>query len=564
MRRFIAFVVIVLAIGMVAALPDAIGRAAPASGPIEAGDTVILNGRLFDGTGALPIEDGLVAVRGERMIAVGPRRDFDVPDGAEIIDAGGGFIMPGVIDSHVHLGESVFLGNDVLTPWLQDGVTTVRDLFTCVTCVPPLRRVIAVVAHDPPRVVIAGPGFTSPGGPRAGQGLVVHDGEEARAGVAYLLDEQGADLIKLYDPEMPLSISQAIVEEAHARGKRVASHPDGLVNAIAAGVDDVTHPPFTEVSDELLQRAAGAGIEMNSTLFGVPKDVLARYRDLGGVIAMGTDTPAAPGCQLPLYEMRDMVASGLTPREVLVASTKHAAIVSALGTELGTLEVGKIADIIVVDGDPLADISAMGDVSLVMKGGRLVDLTPPAATHDQFAFAKSIGALPFSDIANFYCAGGEGGEHVASCVFEETPRTVWYRFTPEAGGPIRVDLSVGVLNQPSAADAVGVYTGIALESLTEVACGYDQVTFAAEADTTYYLQIHGYAAGEDVFRSSSGTVQLERASAEEAVVPQLPSTGLGSRGSKEWLLWGLAGALAGVALLLAAAVACRPRWHRGG
>ena len=139
---------------------------------------MILNGRVFDGTGTPPIDDGMVAVRGERIIAVGPQEDFAVPDDVQIIDAGGGFIMPGVIDSHVHVLDTTFLGIDVLTPWLQDGVTTIRDLYTCATCVPLLRSSIASVAPDPPRVVIAGPGFGPPGGLR--EGAVVATADEAR------------------------------------------------------------------------------------------------------------------------------------------------------------------------------------------------------------------------------------------------------------------------------------------------------------------------------------------------------------------------------------------------
>ena len=503
MRRYVLFLAIALVLGSSTACAE------PAAGIIEAGDLVILNGRLFDGTGAPPIVDGLVAVRGERIIAVGPREDFAVPDGVQVIDAGGGFIMPGVIDSHVHVLDTAFLGIDVLTPWLQGGVTTVRDLFTCGTCVPELRSSIASVAPDPPRVVIAGPGFSAPGGLR--EGAVVSTVEEARAAVANLLDNEGADLIKLYDPEMPLEINQAIVEEAHARGKRVASHPDGLVNAVAAGVDDVSHPPNGDVSDEVLQQAAAQGIEMNTTLIGGPDPVLARYRDLGGVIAMGTDTPFAAGCGMPVYEMRNMVASGLTTNEVLVASTKNAAVVSNLAMELGTLEVGKSADIIIVDGDPLADISAMENVSLVMKGGRLVDLTS-RPTYNEFAFAEPINALPFEGTASFYCADREEGEPAASCVSAESPRTstVWYRFAPETDGLILVDLSRPLpLELPSVTDAVGVYTGTALDSLTEVACGSGEVTFSADADTTYYLQVYGYTSTADIFASSSGLVHLE-------------------------------------------------------
>ena len=568
MRGSTVFLSIALAIGACLALSDGTSRARPAPGPIETGDVVILNGQVFDGTGGPPIEDGLVAVRGERIVARGPRGDFALPEGAEVIDAGGGFIMPGVIDSHVHLFESLFAGFDVLTPWLQAGVTTIRDLGNCVTCVPIMRQFIESVAEDPPRVVISGASITSPGGPLSDNptlGLVVSSEEEARAAVADMLDIQGADLIKLYNPEMPLAMSQAIVEEAHARGKRVSSHPDGLVSAIAAGVDDFAHPPFTEVTDEVLQQAADQGIEMNSTLFGHPDPVLARYRDLGGVIAMGTDVPpnGQPGCQLPVYEMRDMIDSGLTPNEVLVASTKNAAIVSNLGTELGTLEVGKIADIIVVDGDPLTDISVMENVSLVMKGGRLVDLTPHP-THNQFASAEPIGALPFDDTASFYCADREEGEPTASCVGPE-PRTVWYRLTPELNALIIVDLTRPVLQVfDSAAFAVGVYAGPTLDSLTEVACGNEEITFPAEAGTTYYLQLHALVDFTAVF--STGSVHVESASALPvsgiAMDPDVAEVKIDPSGLSYGVIAGAVAAVGAALTLVGAAWYARRRWLR--
>ena len=111
--------------------------------------------------------------------------------------------------------------------------------------------------------------------------------------------------------------------------------------------------------------------------------------------------------------------------------------------------------------------------------------------------------------------------------FYETPNigsprtgTVWYRFALEADGPILVDLTRPLpLELPSVTDAVAVYTGAALDSLTEVACGSDEVTFSAEAGTTYYLQVYGYTSAFDLFASSSGLVHLESMSPRPEEVP---------------------------------------------
>jgi imidazolonepropionase-like amidohydrolase len=153
---------------------------------------------------------------------------------------------------------------------------------------------------------------------------------------------------------------------------------------------DVVAPEF----EKLLERVAAQGIVMVPTLdqrvgtiFNKPDrsrveqivmdvhlEAARRYHALGGTIALGTDYGGVPHVELgmPLTEMRLFLAAGLTPMEVIEASTRHAALVCGQGDRLGSLEPGKLADIIIVDGDPLTDLAAMDRVIAVIKGGELV------------------------------------------------------------------------------------------------------------------------------------------------------------------------------------------------
>ena len=102
---------------------------------------------------------------------------------------------------------------------------------------------------------------------------------------------------------------------------------------------------------------------------------MGHFKEVGGVIALGNDY-GNPGAQhgMPIQEMELLLAAGLTPMEVIEAATRHAARVSGHGDELGALEPGKLADLIVIDGDPLADIRAMERVTLVIKGGHIAHI----------------------------------------------------------------------------------------------------------------------------------------------------------------------------------------------
>jgi len=258
---------------------------------------------------------------------------------------------------------------------------------------------------------------------------------EARAAVAALHDRgadvikvylQGEDNGAAY-PMVSEEELAAIVEEAHALGLLVrahVAHASLLGMAVRAGVDTIEHVPvdltqseyqslsesrwqgFLESHDPLqvffaelypqyetqLEMMAQAGIVMVPTLdsyedlyrttnptrqeevaIAVILGIVRRFHELGGVVGLGTDYPTAIGVEagMSVREMELLLAAGLTPMEVIEASTRHSASVCGHGGELGTLEPGRLADVIVVDGDPLKDLQAMNQVVLVIKNGEI-------------------------------------------------------------------------------------------------------------------------------------------------------------------------------------------------
>ena len=399
--------------------------------------TILTNGTVIDGTGTDPVPDGSVVIRGDRIAAVGPRAP-DVPPGAQVIDAEGGTILPGIIDAHVHSAADPTVRRDLLTA----GVTAVCDLGSPLDSMPQFAQ--ERVGQDPvARGFRAGPILTAPGGlPDA----VLHENlnyevgtvEQARAAVADLLG-RGADVIKVYFdsgltesfPMLDLARARAITEEAHARGVLVRAHVTKVTLwelALESRVDAIEHVPKPALTETDIQtRLADSSDPENDlrAMFRPPEyetllpkmveqgtimvptfdrgtvgalsrqdtaqapahvqaavaiiideilRIVRRFSTMGGVIALGTDynydnNDLSRG--MPIREMEFLLRAGLTPMQVIEAGTRHAATVCGHGSELGTLEPGKLADLIIVDGDPLADIKVMGKVTTVVKGGQV-------------------------------------------------------------------------------------------------------------------------------------------------------------------------------------------------
>ena len=160
-----------------------------------------------------------------------------------------------------------------------------------------------------------------------------------------------------------------------------------MQTVVDAGVDDVAHTPWDSVTDALMQQMIAADIYAVTTLtvmeaYGVLEGAqtnLGRFVAAGGKVAMANDYTDIPQngfdhfeLGMPMHEITRMSQAGMSPGQIIVASTKNAARVCGLEDELGTLEVGKTADVLVVSGNPLEDLAALTDVRLVIHGGSVI------------------------------------------------------------------------------------------------------------------------------------------------------------------------------------------------
>jgi imidazolonepropionase-like amidohydrolase len=358
---------------------------------------VVHNGTVIDGTGAPPIADGLVAIKDGLIVAVGPEKRFQVPDDARTLDARRGSILPGFIDAHTHILNLADTSVD-LSVWLRSGVTTMRDLGSrygtgdTSRSIAAIKRRLTEAGNTIPTIVFAGPIVTAVGGYPVLSGgrtysLEVADISQAQQSASRLL-EDGADGIKIAVQSgmplrpMPMLTSEqilAIVHTAQARGKWVSAHvtdPIDTAIAVKSGVSDLAHAPIGRMTDLTVQQMIQHDILLVTTLSagGNSRQAsLVQFLAAGGKVAMGSDITSPrtrPG--MPMPELQDMVDAGMTPMQVVVAATKNAAHACGIAHRVGTLEVGKQADVIVASGDPLQNIQAMENVRIVIKRGEVV------------------------------------------------------------------------------------------------------------------------------------------------------------------------------------------------
>jgi imidazolonepropionase-like amidohydrolase len=394
---------------------------------------IVYGGTIIDGTGAEPLTNGCVIILKNRILAVGQTAQFNFSDSARIIDAEGGTILPGIINSHIHHGADPAQRKK----FLKLGITSVCDLGSSWQEID--NACLDIAAGEPAaRLFYAGPIITAPGGypdglyGTTGFNLEVSNPEEGRKAVRDVLN-RGAHVIKIaLDPswnrENPLPMldvetAAAIAEQAHQAGILVRAHMIQLPFfplALEADIDVIEHMPFppgwpTEKEikryfesadplspffnvmypeyDTLLTQMAEQSIIMVPTvsallrnLYGKPEltihqqfvvkavlDIIRRFKEAGGIIALGNDfNDRFIKERMPLIEMKALLDAGLTSMEVIVASTRYAARVCGQENNLGTLEVGKLADIIIVDGDPLTEIEALTRVKSVILDGKVI------------------------------------------------------------------------------------------------------------------------------------------------------------------------------------------------
>jgi imidazolonepropionase-like amidohydrolase len=372
--------------------------AAPPAVDVPPGATLaLINGTLIDGTGAAAVRNAVLAVGADgRIVAVGRRGDGPIPPETTVIDVDGATILPGFINAHVH--DAYSAAN--LEAWAAAGVTTVRDegINTGGVSLADLiaRRDSEWNQPRYARLVSAGWMITAPGGyGRMG----VSSPEEARQ---FVIDEIdiGADLIKVAVedgiagrtdlPVLPTETLAAIVSAAHERGRRVSAHVTDarfLQTVVSAGVDDAAHAVWDAASDALYRDMVSRRIVMVPTLtvfdaynsLAGAQACVRRFAALGGGIALGSDYTDIPQNNfphfelgMPMHEVECLTGAGLTPMQIIVAATRNAARVCGLDDELGTLEVGKTADVLVVNGDPLTNLSALANPRLVIRLGQVI------------------------------------------------------------------------------------------------------------------------------------------------------------------------------------------------
>ena len=380
----------------------------PSPTPAPRYDLVLVGATLIDGTGAAPMPAAAVAILGGRIAAVGRAGELPFTPDTPVRELAGATLMPGFINAHAHITG---LDDEGLRAWPRAGVTTIRDLGG------PLAEVVArrdriTASTDPglPRLIVAGPivnvlgSFSTEISGVNDRVLIVDGPDDARARVTALLDG-GADLVKLaVSGRTDVSYAElsdqevaAIAEVARARGAHVAAHVDPAVAlrlAVLSGGSSVAHSPRDRVPDDLIALMVERGVELVPTIAvyeglaaqrgnlaewrrstrPVMYDNLRRFAAAGGTLALGDDYGGAPGqtVGMPMDEINHWLAAGLTPLQVITAATGGGASVLERADELGRVAPGYIADILVVAGDPLADITALTRPLLVLRDGREV------------------------------------------------------------------------------------------------------------------------------------------------------------------------------------------------
>ena len=409
-------------------------RTLPAQAPASV--KAFTGARVVDGTGSAPIDNATIVVRDGRIAAVGPAARVTVPAGAERVALTGKTVIPGLVNAHGHVGGTVGLqgGRYSAENVMRDlhlyadyGVTTVVSLGDDQAPSFAARDSQKTATLDRSRLFAAGP-VLAPKTPEEARKLVADD-EAMKVDIVKIRVDDNLGSTAKMTPE----IYRAVIDEAHKRGLRVAVHLFYLSDAKAvleAGADFIAHsvrdadvdqeliltlkrrdvcycptltrevstfvyesvPPFFQdplflkyqdpqtiaalqepARQDAMRKSASA--QRYKAALKVAEGNLKKLSDAGVTIAMGTDTGAPAGRfqgYFELMEMEMMQRAGLTPKQVLAASTRDAAKCQKLDRELGTLESGKWADFVALDADPLADISNVKKIDSVWIAGNRV------------------------------------------------------------------------------------------------------------------------------------------------------------------------------------------------
>ncbi|HEV2112925.1 MAG TPA: amidohydrolase family protein [Terriglobales bacterium] len=392
---------------------------------------VIHAGRVLDVKTGKTLENQAIVVEGDKVASMG---GWKAEPGATVIDLSHATVLPGLIDCHVHLtmnpsfgyqqlgvsqARQTLIGAKNARATLLAGFTTVRNVaasgFTDVA----LRDAINEGDVPGPRMLVSGPALSITGG-HADENLLPWEYHAKSDGVADGVEgvqakvreniKYGADVIKFMasggvlskgdNPQASqytLEEMKMIVSEAHRLGRKVAAHAHGsqaILWASEAGVDSIEHGSY--INDEDIAAMKKNGTYLVPTLYledwfmenaerlHVPEFLMVKAREVmpaarknvahafasGVKVALGTDAAVYPH-GMNGHEFAAMVKEGLTPLQSVQAGTVNAADLLGWSDKVGTIEPGKWADIVAVDGDPLADVTTLENVKFVMKGGEV-------------------------------------------------------------------------------------------------------------------------------------------------------------------------------------------------
>lgn len=385
----------------------------------------LVGGLVYAAPGAAPLEDGVVLVIGEKIAAVGPHSQVNIPAGATVIDVSGKSVLAGFWNSHVHLTEPKWAGIDTMAApranillkemFTGFGFVHVVDIGSFPDVTLALRERIRTGDLLGPDILTALLPFVPPSGtPRYVAPLELPELRTAAAAKdsVRVRVAQGADVIKVFAvsitdvqpfPMMDESVVQAVTDEAHGAGRRVFAHPTdlrGVQVAVRNGVDILAHTSpmaglLPDSTAEVMQAQDVAlvptltlwEVELGSDTAGARQfvhyaqaQVRAHFRR-GGRVLFGTDVGYIARYD-PTREYELLAGAGLDFAAVLASLTTTPAKEFGRSTRTGTVAPGLDADLVVVEGNPAADIGALGRVDLTVKRGRVLYDATAHASHE--------------------------------------------------------------------------------------------------------------------------------------------------------------------------------------
>jgi len=415
MRRSVGrrvILIIIAAAIIVPSLPSG-QRPAAASAPSAAGLSIVIrHARLVDGTDAPPLDDAAVVISGSRFVYAGPDKDAPIPAGADVFDARGRTVVPGLIDAHFHMcypdtREEPFLLNESIASFraakhlrrhLLAGITTIMDAGGYKNVGVMAKQAFREGFLEGSRPIVSGERINATGGHGVSRFPMAYEADgpdEFRKAVRVQI-KSGADLIKILPPYSKEEL-RAGLEEAHALRKFVAVHSGYLTDqydyirwAAELGADVIEHA--YALPDDVIQTMGAkkiygvptmtAMIKLHAGRAALPANephpyekIFLKMKAAGIRMAVGTDAIYEVMTENPgnyFEEVERFVKLGYTPQAAIIAATRTGAEVCGAASRLGTIEKGKLADLLVIDGDPLKDIRDLRKVSAIIQEGRWI------------------------------------------------------------------------------------------------------------------------------------------------------------------------------------------------